>query len=206
MKRAEIGQIYDKHHLVPFGEYLPLEAVLSTLGMGVLTETYGGFTPGAGPALIDLGPIGKALALICYEAVFPHQMTSADGRPRFLLHVTNDAWFGTWSGPYQHLAQAQFRAIEQGLPLLRSANTGITASIDANGQILRSLALGESGYLDATLPPRFSTNPLCTFRRHTCAIDPTRSLLCHTFALPIAETLTHGSSRSKSTKTATTAS
>ena len=105
---------------------------------------------------MDLGPIGKALALICYEAVFPHQMTSVDGRPRFLLHVTNDAWFGTWSGPYQHLAQAQFRAIEQGLPLLRSANTGITASIDANGQILRSLALGESGYLDATLPPRFA--------------------------------------------------
>jgi len=153
---GQIGQIYDKHHLVPFGEYLPLETVLSKFGMGVLTETYSGFTPGAGPALMDLGPIGKALALICYEAVFPHQMTSADGQPRFLLHVTNDAWFGTWSGPYQHLAQAQFRAIEQGLPLLRSANTGITASIDANGQILSSLALGQSGYLDAELPPRFA--------------------------------------------------
>ncbi|MGB7317950.1 MAG: apolipoprotein N-acyltransferase [Planktotalea sp.] len=149
---GQVGQVYDKHHLVPFGEYLPLGTVLSRLGMSTLTETFGGFAAGQGPELIDLGPIGTALPLICYEAVFPDQMQSPEGRPAFLLHVTNDAWFGTWSGPYQHLVQAQFRAIEQGLPLLRSANTGITAAIDAHGRVLDSLALGVSGYIDTALP------------------------------------------------------
>ena len=151
---GDIQHIYDKHHLVPFGEYLPLEALLSRLGMSTLTETFGGFTAGMGPELIDLGPLGKALALICYEAVFPHQMNSSEGRPRFLLHVTNDAWFGTWSGPQQHLVQARFRAIEQGLPLVRSANTGISASIDAHGRILQSLPLGTDGYINTALPPK----------------------------------------------------
>lgn len=151
-KNGALGHIYDKHHLVPFGEYLPFESLLGKLGLTTLTETFGGFTAGKGPELIDLGPVGKVLALICYEAVFPHQMGSSEGRPRFLLHVTNDAWFGTWSGPYQHLVQTQFRAIEQGLPLLRSANTGVTASIDAQGRILDRLALGTSGYIDVLLP------------------------------------------------------
>lgn len=150
---GEIGHIYDKHHLVPFGEYLPFSALFSRLGMGTLTETLGGFTAGKGPELIDLGVLGKALALICYEAVFPHEMNSSDGRPRFMLHVTNDAWFGTWSGPQQHLVQTRFRAIEQGLPLLRSANTGISASIDAHGRVLTRLPLGETGYIDTRLPP-----------------------------------------------------
>jgi apolipoprotein N-acyltransferase len=151
---GDVKHIYDKHHLVPFGEYLPFDALLSRLGMSTLTETFGGFTAGKGPELIDLGPLGKALALICYEAVFPHQMNSAEGRPRFLLHVTNDAWFGTRSGPQQHLVQARFRAIEQGLPLLRSANTGISATIDAHGRVLQSLPLGTDGYIDTALPTR----------------------------------------------------
>lgn len=149
-----IGHIYDKHHLVPFGEYLPFGALLTRLGMGTLTEAVGGFDAGAGPELINLGALGTALPLICYEAVFPHQMQSPERRPRFLLHVTNDAWFGTWSGPYQHLVQARFRAIEQGLPLLRSANTGVTAAIDAHGRVLQSIALGTSGYIDTPLPAR----------------------------------------------------
>ncbi|MEP5153479.1 apolipoprotein N-acyltransferase [Planktotalea sp.] len=148
-----LGKVYDKHHLVPFGEYLPLTGLMSRLGLKAMTETFGGFKAGAGPELIDLGPLGKTLPLICYEAVFPHQMQSAEGRPDFLLHVTNDAWFGTWSGPYQHLVQAQFRAIEQGLPLMRSANTGVTAAIDAHGRITESIALGLSGHIDAALPP-----------------------------------------------------
>jgi apolipoprotein N-acyltransferase len=152
--KGQITQTYDKYHLVPFGEYIPFETVLRKLGLDTLTDAVGGFTPGQGPDLIDLGPLGKVLALICYEAVFPHQMTSPNGRPRFLLHVTNDAWFGTFSGPYQHLVQAQFRAIEQGLPLLRSANTGITASIDAHGRILDRIPLGQSGYVDTAIPPR----------------------------------------------------
>ncbi len=149
---GQIGQVYDKHHLVPFGEYLPLGTVLSRLGMGTLTETFGGFTAGKGPELIDLGPLGTALPLICYEAIFPHEINALDERPTFLLHVTNDAWFGTWSGPYQHLVQTQFRAIEQGLPLLRSANTGVSAVIDAHGRLLDAIPLGQSGYIDTALP------------------------------------------------------
>lgn len=149
---GQLGQIYDKHHLVPFGEYLPFGTVLSRLGMGTLTETFGGFTAGKGPELIDLGALGTALPLICYEAIFPHEVNAMPERPTFLLHVTNDAWFGTWSGPYQHLVQTQFRAIEQGLPLLRSANTGVSASIDANGRVLEFIPLGQSGYIDTALP------------------------------------------------------
>jgi apolipoprotein N-acyltransferase len=162
-QNGEVAQIYDKHHLVPFGEYLPLSQLLSRLGMGTLTDTFGGFTAGKGPELIDLGSIGKTLALICYEAVFPHEMSSPEGRPRFLLHVTNDAWFGTWSGPYQHLVQTQFRAIEQGLPLLRSANTGVSASIDAHGRVLKNLPLGMAGHIDAKLPPRVAQTVYARF-------------------------------------------
>lgn len=150
---GEIGQVYDKHHLVPFGEYLPLGPILGYLGMGTLTESFGGFAAGDGPELINLKGIGTALPLICYEAVFPHEMYSPEGRPDFLLHATNDAWFGTWSGPYQHLVQARFRAIEQGLPLMRSANTGVSAAIDANGRVLDSIPLGQAGFIDAALPP-----------------------------------------------------
>ncbi|MGH1575654.1 apolipoprotein N-acyltransferase [Planktotalea sp.] len=150
---GEIGQVYDKHHLVPFGEYLPFDGLLSSLGMSTLTETFGGFAAGPGPELIDLGALGAALPLICYEAIFPHELNAIKERPTFLLHVTNDAWFGTWSGPYQHLVQTQFRAIEQGLPLLRSANTGITATIDAHGRVLDFIPLGQSGYIDTPLPP-----------------------------------------------------
>ncbi len=177
---GEIEQTYDKHHLVPFGEYLPFAALLGRLGMGTLTESFGGFTAGAGPELIDLGPLGKALALICYEAVFPHQMSSPAGRPRFLLHLTNDAWFGTWSGPQQHLVQTRFRAIEQGLPLMRSANTGISASIDAHGRILQSLELGTDGYIDTALPHKLERTLYARFGDNL-AIFALLFLFCVTF-------------------------
>lgn len=149
---GDITQVYDKHHLVPFGEYVPLAPLLGKLGVDTLTNSLGGFAAGDGPALLDLGDLGQALPLICYEAVFPDEISAPGGRPDFLLHITNDAWFGTFSGPYQHLAQARFRAIEQGLPLLRSANTGISASIDSRGRILHSLPLGTAGYVDTPLP------------------------------------------------------
>jgi len=150
---GEVIQIYDKHHLVPFGEYVPLGGLLTRLGLGPMVETASGFAAGPGPQLIDLPGIGTALPLICYEAVFPRLSQQAGARPDLLLHLTNDAWFGTWAGPQQHLAQARFRAIEQGLPLLRSANTGISAVIDARGDVLRALPLGEAGFIDAPLPP-----------------------------------------------------
>ncbi|WP_298849759.1 apolipoprotein N-acyltransferase [uncultured Ruegeria sp.] len=152
----ETGQragLYDKHHLAPFGEYVPFGDLLGRFGIRGLAATTGhGFSAGAGPDLLDIGKLGKALPLICYEAVFAQDVNGAPGRSDFLLQITNDAWFGTRSGPYQHLAQARMRAIEQGLPMIRSANTGISAMIDPLGQITASLTLGKAGYVDANLP------------------------------------------------------
>ncbi|WP_319824496.1 apolipoprotein N-acyltransferase [Thalassovita sp.] len=147
------GQVYDKHHLVPFGEYIPLGGWLSGLGLqGLAAKDGNGFAAGPGPALMDLGGgIGKALLLICYEAVFPGDVGGTPERPALLLQLTNDAWFGTFSGPYQHLAQARLRAIEQGLPLARAANTGVSAMIDPWGRITAQIPLGQAGWVDAAL-------------------------------------------------------
>ena len=145
-------QVYDKHHLVPFGEYFPGAAWAASLGLTGLASNGIGFAAGPGPELIDLGPLGRALPLICYEAVFPQDVNAAPERPNFLLHLTNDAWFGAASGPQQHLAQARMRAIEQGLPVLRAANTGISAMIDPLGRVTDQLPLGVAGVIDAPLP------------------------------------------------------
>lgn len=148
-----LTQIYDKHHLVPFGEYMPFGEVLTRFGIYGLAASEGrGFSAGAGAQLMDLGALGKALPLICYEAVFPQDVGAAPERPDFLMQITNDAWFGAFSGPYQHLAQSRMRAIEQGLPMVRAANTGISALIDAKGRVLAALPLNEAGFLDVTLP------------------------------------------------------
>ncbi|WP_299891109.1 apolipoprotein N-acyltransferase [uncultured Ruegeria sp.] len=145
--------LYDKHHLAPFGEYVPLGDLMARLGVfGLATTTGNGFSAGPGPALLDVGKLGRAVPLICYEAVFPQDVNGAPDRADFLLQITNDAWFGTRSGPYQHLAQAQMRAIEQGLPMMRSANTGVSAMIDPLGRITEALPLGQAGYVDAVLP------------------------------------------------------
>ncbi|MCH2069186.1 apolipoprotein N-acyltransferase [Shimia sp.] len=152
-KDGRVTQTYDKHHLVPFGEYIPLGDLLSKIGIqGLASRNGDGFSPGAGAVVLDLGALGKALVLICYEAVFPQDVRAAPERPSFILHLTNDAWFGNFSGPYQHLDQARMRAIESGLPVLRSANTGVSAVIDARGRVLDALALNTEGYLDAVLP------------------------------------------------------
>ncbi|MGR3323585.1 MAG: apolipoprotein N-acyltransferase [Pseudooceanicola sp.] len=147
-----LGDVYDKHHLVPFGEYLPLAGPLSRLGLAPMVDRYGGFSPGPGPQLVDLGLAGTALPLICYEAVFPRDVRGTSIRPDFLLQITNDAWFGTFSGPYQHLAQARLRAVERGLPMIRVANTGVTAVIAADGRVLQAIPLGEAGYIDTLRP------------------------------------------------------
>ena len=152
-----VAETYDKHHLVPFGEYLPFGNVLSRFGIRGLAEMAAfGYSPGPGPALVDLGPVGQAVPLICYEAVFPQDVNGAPGRADVLLQVTNDAWFGKRSGPYQHLAQAQMRAAEQGLPMIRAANTGVSAVIDPLGRIVTHIPLGEQGFADATLPSPFT--------------------------------------------------
>ncbi|WP_247743775.1 apolipoprotein N-acyltransferase [Shimia sp. R9_3] len=150
---GEVAATYDKHHLVPFGEYIPLGNLMARFGItGFASRSGDGFSPGPGPALMDLGTLGKALMLICYEAVFPQDVFNAPERPSFILHLTNDAWFGSFSGPFQHLAQARMRAIESGLPVLRAANTGVSAAIDAQGRVLQALELNTEGYLDVALP------------------------------------------------------
>jgi len=158
---AEVLQVYDKHHLVPFGEYMPLKPLFRRLNFsGLAARAEGGYSAGPGPQLVDLGAgLGRALPLICYEAVFPQDVNGYAERPDLLLQITNDAWFGEASGPYQHLAQARIRAIEQGLPLLRAANTGVSAVIDGAGRVLVSLPLGEAGHLDALLPPPLRVTP-----------------------------------------------
>jgi len=150
---GQVADIYDKHHLVPFGEYIPLLDKLGALPFGALVADHAfGYSPGPGARLLDMGALGKALPLICYEAIFPQDVNAAPGRPDWLLQITNDAWFGKLTGPYQHLAQARLRAVEQGLPMVRVANTGVSAVIDPRGQIVESIGLGQAGYLDATLP------------------------------------------------------
>ena len=148
-----VAGIYDKHHLVPFGEYIPYANLFSQIGLSAIANAVpGGMTAGPGPQLMPFGALGTAVPLICYEAVFAQDVAGAPGRGSFLLQITNDAWFGTWSGPYQHLAQARMRAVEQGLPMIRVANTGISAMIDPHGRIIAELPLGEAGYADAPLP------------------------------------------------------
>ncbi|WP_439562332.1 apolipoprotein N-acyltransferase [Roseinatronobacter sp.] len=149
---AQVTQVYDKHHLVPFGEYVPLSEFLLGTGLaGFAAQVLSGYSAGHGPALLDMGPLGQALPLICYESIFPRHLRGTE-RPDWVLQVTNDAWFGELTGPFQHLAQARLRAVEQGLPVLRAANTGVSAVIDARGGLVAELGLGETGFIDALLP------------------------------------------------------
>jgi len=140
---------YAKHHLVPFGEYVPLRGVLP---FQRLTASIGDFTPGPGPETIDLPGLPSVGLSICYEAIFPGWIVETGHRPSWLFNATNDAWFGASLGPHQHLASARMRAVEEGLPMIRAANTGISAVIDGYGRIEVRLELSETGVLDARLP------------------------------------------------------
>lgn len=146
---------YDKRHLVPFGEYIPFSELMSAFGIDGLVEGAGGFSRGAGPAVIDTGVAGALQIMICYEIVFPREVRSQD-RSNGMLQITNDAWFGSFSGPQQHFAQARMRAIELGLPLIRSANTGISAMVDPYGRVVAQIPLGEQGAIDVKFPAALS--------------------------------------------------
>lgn len=149
--------LYDKHHLVPFGEYMPFASLWARFNIfGLASRAQSGYLAGPGPRLMDFGKLGQALPLICYEAVFAHDVGWAPKRPDFLIQITNDAWFGAGAGPLQHLAQARMRAIEQGLPLARAANTGVSAMIGPRGHLLATLPLNEAGFVDARLPAPLS--------------------------------------------------
>lgn len=146
-----VTAFYDKHHLVPFGEYLPLQRLLRTLGLAQLAPYEDGFTPGPGPQTLDVA--GASFApLICYEAIFPGEIYPKEHRPAWLVTVTNDAWFGDSAGPRQHLDQARLRAVETGLPMARSANTGVSALFDGHGRLLARTPLYETGRIDHPLP------------------------------------------------------
>jgi len=144
---------YDKAHLVPYGEYLPMRPVLSAIGLSRLAPGDIDFTPGPGPRTIDLGlQWGKVGFQLCYEIIFSGEVVDERNRPAFIFNPSNDAWFGRW-GPPQHLAQAQLRAAEEGLPVLRATPTGISAVVDGRGHIVKSLPWRTAGVIDAVIPP-----------------------------------------------------
>jgi apolipoprotein N-acyltransferase len=143
--------VYDKSHLVPFGEYLPLPRMLHALGLSKLVEMPDGFGEGPGPRALGIPGAPKTDPLICYEIIFPGAVVGSE-RPGWIVNVTDDSWFGPSTGPYQHLLMARMRAIEEGLPIMRDANTGISAAIDPLGRVEAYLALGRMGFLDADLP------------------------------------------------------
>ncbi|MGA0561854.1 apolipoprotein N-acyltransferase [Ancylobacter sp. VNQ12] len=146
----------DKVHLVPFGEYLPFQETMERLGFEQLTRQRGGFAAATQRGLMNIPGLPSAVPLICYEAIFPDELMPAglgEGtRPGFLLNVSNDAWFGITPGPYQHFEQARLRAVEQGLPMIRATNNGISAIVDPLGRIIGTLPLGVRGILDGGLP------------------------------------------------------
>src|SRR6201747_2274812 len=149
---GSVLSVYDKLHLVPFGEYLPFQDWMEKLGFVQLTRIQGGFIPGTRRRTMEIPNAPRALPLICYEAIFPGNVAAGGERPGWVGNLTNDGWFGISTGPYQHLQQARLRAIEQGLPLVRAANTGISAVIDPLGRIVARLGLGIEGVLDSALP------------------------------------------------------
>jgi apolipoprotein N-acyltransferase len=140
---------YDKHHLVPFGEYMPFRF----LGLGKLTHGSLDYSPGKGNQTITV-PGGTSFSpLVCYEIVFPGKMVATDApRPQWILNLTNDAWFGRSFGPYQHLRIAQVRAIEEKMAVVRCSNNGISGVVDPCGRIVASLGLDEMGVVDHYIP------------------------------------------------------
>jgi len=149
---GRVEEVYDKWRLVPGGEFLPLAWALEPLGFRKVVNLPESFTAGSGPQSFDLGRAGLAGLLICYEAIFPDRLLENEKRPQWLINVTNDGWFGHSVGPYQHLAQARMRAVEQNIPIVRSANTGISAIIDGAGRYVARSELGVETVLTKPLP------------------------------------------------------
>jgi apolipoprotein N-acyltransferase len=150
---------YDKAHLVPYGEYLPMRPLLSAMGLSRLAPGDLDFTPGPGPRTADLGDSwGKVGFDLCYEIIFSGHVVDEKNRPGFIFNPSNDAWFGRW-GPPQHFAQARLRAAEEGIPVIRSTPTGISGVIDARGNVVKSLPWRDAGVIDAVIPPAANAPP-----------------------------------------------
>ena len=165
-RESQITAIYDKSHLVPFGEFMPFREWLpmqALAGLGI------DFSHGPGPQTLRVAGLPPFSPFICYEAIFPGEIADHKDPPQFLLNITNDGWYGRTAGPWQHFAIARVRAVEEGLPLVRVANTGISGIVDPYGRIVARLNLGKRGFIDGDLPPplpaptyfsRFGEKPL----------------------------------------------
>lgn len=155
---ARLSQTYDKHRLVPFGEFIPLWSLVSQLNIAPLQRIGAGFEPGEPPTRLIVPDAPPAVVLICYEAIFPDLIPRGAERPGWIVSVTNDAWFGQGTGPWQHYAMARYRAIEEGLPLARAASGGVSAIVDPYGRAIRE-ARGDVHFAEAQLPPAISETP-----------------------------------------------
>ena len=158
-KRGDIVDYYDKSHLVPFGEYIPLRQYLPSW-IKPITNTIANFQAGNGPRSINIPNIPSFGALICYEIIFPSEITNKQNRPQWLINITNDAWYGDSAGPRQHFISTVLRAVEEGLTIVRVANNGISGAITPLGQILANMPLNHVGFLDIKLPQQLSTPTL----------------------------------------------
>jgi len=172
---------YDKAHLVPYGEYLPMRPILSAIGLSRLAPGDMDFQSGPGPRTLALPGFGTVGGQICYEMIFSGHVVDPAHRPAFLFNPSNDAWFGRW-GPPQHLAQARLRAIEEGLPIVRSTPTGISALIDADGRLLQSLPWRTAGAIEAHLPPAHAPTPFARLGNALCFAFAGLLLLAAAFA------------------------
>ncbi|MEN5275414.1 apolipoprotein N-acyltransferase [Brucella sp. TWI432] len=177
----------DKVHLVPFGEYLPFERTLRSWGLQEVVELPGGFTAAKTRHAINVMEGQTFLPLICYEAIFPDELSYTGRKVTAIVNVTNDAWYGDTPGPYQHFRQAQVRSVEQGLPLVRAANNGISAVVDSYGRIIDELPLDAVGVIDAYLPeervPFWGNAP---GGKQTLAVLLTLLAICVWFRLPFS--------------------
>jgi apolipoprotein N-acyltransferase len=150
---------YDKQRLVPFGEYLPMEGLLSRIGLKKLVSVGESFTPGPAPRPISPAGLPRLQPLICYESLYPGLAGDGGRRAAWIVNVSNDAWFGKTSGPWQHFNQASYRAIEAGLPLVRATPTGVSGLIDAYGRPQQRMGPGHAGVIDAVLPEAAPSTP-----------------------------------------------
>jgi apolipoprotein N-acyltransferase len=173
-KKDGITHTYDKTHLVPFGEYLPLDPLLRALGITQFVSEIGGFTPGLERRTLELEGFGAMIPLICFESIFSGEVHDRSMGAKVIVNVTNDAWFGATFGPYQHLAQARLRGIEFGYSLIRAANSGVSVVADPYGRIIARLALDQAGVLDSPLPLGLET----TLYRRTGAFGFAAVMVC----------------------------
>jgi apolipoprotein N-acyltransferase len=162
--KGALETLYDKIHLVPFGEYLPFQETLESIGLEQLTRWRGGFSVGPNPRpLLSIPGLPPVAGLICYEVIFPGEIVQGATRPGLMLNVTNDGWFGDTTGPWQHFHQSRVRAVEEGLPLVRSANNGVSAVIDGQGRVLSLLPLNARGVIDSGIPVALAPPPYARF-------------------------------------------